>query len=97
LDATYARKKAGLTGPAPAPAEVTGGTTQDQEPAPPEIPGLEFIRQGSGWEKIDLFGVSRAPVPYEVFRLRLAEQNECPDAAGVPGLPDRPVAPIGSL
>ena len=75
LDATYARKQAGLRGPAPAPVEETAAQPELTIPGPPTIPGLEFIRQGSGWELVDLFGVSRAPVPYEVFRLRLAEQN----------------------
>jgi anaerobic magnesium-protoporphyrin IX monomethyl ester cyclase len=75
LEATYARKQAGLRGPAPAPAEEVVPQNQLENPTSPVIPGLEFIRQGSGWEKVDLFGVSRAPVPYEVFRLRLAEQN----------------------
>ncbi len=83
LDATYARRQAGLTGPAPAPSEEIGGPGLSEEPAPPEIAGLEFIRRGSGWEKIDLFGVSRAPVPYEVFRLRLAEQNDSGDVESV--------------
>jgi anaerobic magnesium-protoporphyrin IX monomethyl ester cyclase len=75
LDATYARKQAGLCGPAPVPAEPASAQHESTDVTPPSIPGLEFIRPGSGWELVDLFGVSRAPVPYEVFRNRLAEQN----------------------
>lgn len=75
LDATYARKQAALSGPAPAPAEESTAQQELTVPPPPAIPGLEFIRPGSGWEAVDLFGVSRAPVPYEVFRNRLAEQS----------------------
>ena len=93
LEATYARKQAGMTGPAPAPTEESGSPVPCEEPAPPEIPGLEFIRQGSGWEKIDLFGVSRAPVPYEVFRLRLAEQNDHGDVEGVSSAPGTQALP----
>ena len=76
LEATFARKQAGLRGPAPVPEEEVVPEAQVGTPAPPEIPGLEFIRPGAGWDKVDLFGVSCAPVPYEVFRLRLAEQNQ---------------------
>ena len=76
LDATFARTKAGQSEPVPPPADDALPLGQFATPAPPpEIPGLEFIRPGNGWEMVDLFGVSRAPVPYEVFRLRLAEQN----------------------
>jgi hypothetical protein len=75
LDATFARKKSGQLGPAPLPVEDAVTAGQFVSPVRPEIPGLEFIRPGNGWEMVDLFGVSRAPVPYEVFRLRLAEQN----------------------
>jgi hypothetical protein len=41
----------------------------------PQIPGLEFTRPGTGWEAVDLFGVASAPVPYDVFRARLAEEE----------------------
>ncbi|HZD31641.1 MAG TPA: hypothetical protein VE779_08265, partial [Candidatus Angelobacter sp.] len=75
LDATFARKQAGLCGPAAAPPEEAAPQHEPAIAVPPTIPGLEFIRPGSGWETIDLFGVSRAPVPYEVFRNRVAEQN----------------------
>ena len=73
LEATYARKKAGLRGPAPPPIEEPAAGFTSTNLNTPEIPGLEFIRPGTGWEQVDLFGVSRAPVPYDVFRLRLAE------------------------
>lgn len=81
LEATYARKRAGLRGPAPAPCEEPISSSQPEVSAIPVIPGLECIRPGSGWEKVDLFGVSRAPVPYDVFRLRLAERNHDGDPA----------------
>jgi hypothetical protein len=74
LEDAYARKSAGLTGPPPAPPEVRAGS--DRHPSAPEIPGLEFIRPGSGWENVDLFGVSQAPVPYRVYQARLAEYVE---------------------
>jgi radical SAM superfamily enzyme YgiQ (UPF0313 family) len=97
LEATYARKQAGLTGAAPAPTEEPVSRGWSEEPDPPEIPGLEFIRRGTGWDKIDLFGVSRAPVPYEVFRLRLAEQNESGDVEGNSASPETRSARIASL
>lgn len=51
-----------------------------EEQAPfPVVPGLEFTRPGSGWEAVDLFGVARAPVPYHVFRARLAEEGQTRD------------------
>jgi len=83
LDATYARKQAGLRGPAAAPDEEVTSRQEATIPNPPAIPGLEFIRPGSGWEMVDLFGVSRAPVPYEVFRFRLAEQNRNTEESAV--------------
>lgn len=97
LDATYARRQAGLMGPAPAPSEEVAGPAPFEEPAPPEIAGLEFIRRGSGWERIDLFGVSRAPVPYEVFRLRLAEQNDSGDVECVSTAQEAKTTRIASL
>jgi len=74
LEDAYARKSAGLPGPPPAPPEQYA--THDRSSGRPEIPGLEFTRPGSGWEDVDLFGVSRAPVPYRVFQARLAESNQ---------------------
>jgi anaerobic magnesium-protoporphyrin IX monomethyl ester cyclase len=83
LEATYARKQAGLRGPAPRPDEEAACSTQVESITAPTIPGLEFIRPGTGWDKVDLFGVSQAPVPYEVFRLRLAEQNRNAESGAV--------------
>ena len=74
LEDAYARKSAGLSGPPPAPPEEHSRTGRNV--SPPEIPGLEFIRLGSGWENVDLFGVSQAPVPYRVYQARLAEYLE---------------------
>jgi radical SAM superfamily enzyme YgiQ (UPF0313 family) len=74
LEGTYERKASGLSGPAPTPPELDRSAASGSAPAP-SIPGLEFTRPGSGWEAVDLFGVSRAPVPYPVFRARLAEQS----------------------
>ena len=71
LEDAYARKSAGLTGPAPAPPEPP--VSPDRHAYAPEIPGLEFTRPGSGWEDVDLFGVSQAPVPYRVYQARLAD------------------------
>lgn len=75
LEDTYARKASGLSGPAPVPPDV--GTSLATKDSLPEacIAGLEFTQPGRGWETVDLFGVSRAPVPYNVFRARLAEEN----------------------
>jgi len=81
LEATYARKEAGLRGPAPVPDDQRESPLPAMQPGVPQIPGLEFIRPGSGWEQIDLFGVARAPVPYDVFRLRLAEYKRSGDQA----------------
>jgi radical SAM superfamily enzyme YgiQ (UPF0313 family) len=73
LEATYARKQAGLRGPAQPPVDEPAENFPTTTPNVPDIPGLEFIRPGAGWEQVDLFGVARAPVPYDVFRLRLSE------------------------
>jgi anaerobic magnesium-protoporphyrin IX monomethyl ester cyclase len=83
LDATYARKQAGLCGPAAVPKQESVPHRELTGPNLTVIPGLEFIRPGSGWETVDLFGVSRAPVPYEVFRIRLAELNRNAEANAV--------------
>lgn len=73
LEDTYARKVSGIPQYAPAPPEPLGSDSA-KEPIPtPIIPGLEFTRPGSGWEGVDIFGVARAPVPYNIFRARLAE------------------------
>ncbi len=80
LEDTYARKASGIPGPALAPPELLSSGTGEQRVPVPVIPGLEFTRPGSGWEAVDLFGVARAPVPYHVFRARLAEENRTGEA-----------------
>ncbi len=75
LEDTYARKAAGLAGPAPVPPDVGASPSARETPLVAHIPGLEFTVPGRGWETVDLFGVSRAPVPYNVFRARLAEED----------------------
>ncbi len=72
LEDAYARKASpGCTSlAAPFPLDVAA----EQIPCS-VVPGLEFTRPGSGWEAVDLFGVARAPVPYNVFRARLAEES----------------------
>jgi anaerobic magnesium-protoporphyrin IX monomethyl ester cyclase len=70
LEDTYARK-----GRVPAPADVHGSDAAEPQAPISIIRGLEFTRPGSGWEAVDLFGVARAPVPYQVFRARLAEEE----------------------
>jgi radical SAM superfamily enzyme YgiQ (UPF0313 family) len=72
LEDSYARHAAGIAGHVPAPEEAEPQVYQTQCSGP-AIPGLEFTQPGSGWESVDLFGVSRAPVPYPVFKARLAE------------------------
>ena len=89
LEDAYARKSAGLTGPPPPPPEAQAGP--DRNIDAPEIPGLEFIRRGSGWEDVDLFGVSQAPVPYRVYKARLAEYVEAEKGKACAG----PQAPAG--
>jgi hypothetical protein len=71
LDETYEHKREGRSGPLP----KRQWAVPEEAPAHegPAIPGLEFTRPGLGWEEVDLFGVSRAPVPYPVFRSRLDE------------------------
>ncbi len=75
LEDTYARKVLGIRVPVPAQPEVLDCGVADGQASFPIIPGLEFTRPGSGWEAVDLFGVARAPVPYPVFRARLAEED----------------------
>lgn len=74
LEETYAHKRAGAAGPVPAPPDDTSAYAGAQ-PDFVSIPGLEFTRPGTGWDAVDLFGVSRAPVPYQVFRTRLEEHS----------------------
>jgi len=81
LEDTYARKASGVPGHALPPAQPIGfGAAEEQAPIL-VIPSLEFTRPGSGWEFVDLFGVARAPVPYQVFRARLAEEERTSEEA----------------
>jgi anaerobic magnesium-protoporphyrin IX monomethyl ester cyclase len=75
LEDAYARKASGIEGPTPIPRDLADCHPNNGLPPAPNIPGLEFTRPGSGWEAVDLFGVSHAPVPYNVFRARLAEED----------------------
>jgi anaerobic magnesium-protoporphyrin IX monomethyl ester cyclase len=94
LEATYARKQAGLRGPAPSPSDQPDTEFAAAQPGIPGIPGLEFTRAGSGWEEVDLFGVARAPVPYNVFRLRLAEYKRSGDQAPACASPQQQAAAV---
>jgi len=80
LEDTYARQASGIPGPVPAPPEPARSGDEAGGPPTPIIAGLEFTRPGSGWESVDLFGVARAPVPYHVFRARLAEEQRNEEA-----------------
>ena len=73
LEASYAKKTSGLAERVRISEEIDLNASELRPPSS-GISGLEFIRPGSGWESVDLFGVSRAPVPYQVFKARLAEQ-----------------------
>ena len=77
LEDAFARKTSSVTSPA-ASKPFSLDVAAEQIPLP-VLPGLEFTRPGSGWETVDLFGVARAPVPYHVFRARLAEANRSGD------------------
>ncbi len=73
LEDAYARKASpGCTSVAATPFSLDVATEQISLSV---VPGLEFTRPGSGWEAVDLFGVARAPVPYNVFRARLVEEG----------------------
>ena len=72
LEDTYARKASPDCFSVAAPFSLD--VAAEQIPCS-VVPGLEFTRPGSGWEAVDLFGVARAPVPYNVFRARLAEEG----------------------
>lgn len=73
LDEIYARKTSGIY--TPAPPQPLGFDSAHEHTPTQVIPGLEFTRPGSGWEGVDLFGVAQAPVPYRIFRARLAEET----------------------
>jgi len=75
LEGTYAQKGSDLPYYAPAPPDTVGFDSAQEQIPTAVIPGLEFTRPGSGWEAVDLFGVARAPVPYNIFRARLAEET----------------------
>jgi hypothetical protein len=80
LEVTYARKVSGFPYNAPAAPEPPGYDSAKADIPTPVIPGLEFTRPGSGWETVDLFGVARAPMPYNIFRARLAEEKRTGEA-----------------
>jgi radical SAM superfamily enzyme YgiQ (UPF0313 family) len=75
LEDTYSRKDSQTPYGASALLGPLGSSAREEAIPTPIIPGLEFTRPGSAWEAVDLFGVARAPVPYNVFRARLAEEN----------------------
>ncbi|HMD98190.1 MAG TPA: radical SAM protein [Terriglobia bacterium] len=81
LEDTYARRVSGIASNAPASPEPLGFDSANADIPTPVIPGLEFTRPGSGWEVVDLFGVARAPMPYNVFRARLAEEKRTGEEA----------------
>ena len=75
LEDTYARKDSSVPYASLAAPEPLGFDSARENIPTPVIPGLEFTRPGSGWETVDIFGVARAPVPYNIFRARLAEEK----------------------
>jgi radical SAM superfamily enzyme YgiQ (UPF0313 family) len=84
LEETYVRKVSGVPSNAAAGPELLSSGPADTPNPTPVIPGLEFTRPGSGWEAVDLFGVARAPMPYNVFRARLAEDQRTSENAVLP-------------
>jgi len=95
IEDSYARHVAGIAGHPPVPAEAAPPAYQPQL-CGPVIPGLEFTQPGSGWESVDLFGVSRAPVPYPVFKARLAEYRRGMDEAKASASPPAAANPASS-
>jgi anaerobic magnesium-protoporphyrin IX monomethyl ester cyclase len=81
LEDTYARGVPGVPFDLPARLEPLGFDSVKEPISTPVIPGLEFTRPGSGWEVVDLFDVARAPMPYNVFRARLAEDTRTSEEA----------------
>jgi radical SAM superfamily enzyme YgiQ (UPF0313 family) len=75
LEDAYARKASSVPGRTPAAIGPFSLDVAEEQAPLPVVKGLEFTRPGSGWEAVDLFGVARAPVPYHVFRARLAEEG----------------------
>ena len=94
IEDSYARHVAGIAGHPPVPAEAAPPAYQPQL-SRPVIPGLEFTQPGSGWESVDLFGVSRAPVPI-VFKARLAEYRRGMDEAKASASPLAAANPASS-
>jgi radical SAM superfamily enzyme YgiQ (UPF0313 family) len=95
MEGTYARQDSGAAGAAPTASDSLGSESAKAEVPMPVIPGLEFTRPGSGWETVDIFGVARAPMPYNTFRARLAEEKRTgvticasPQTVAVPGPPE---------
>jgi hypothetical protein len=80
LEDTHAGRVSGIPYNALAATEPLGFDSAKADIPTPVIPGLEFTRPGSGWETVDLFGVARAPVPYNTFRARLAEEKRTGEA-----------------
>jgi radical SAM superfamily enzyme YgiQ (UPF0313 family) len=81
LEDTYARKISGVPYTALAAPQPFGFDSAKADIPTLVIPGLEFTRPGSGWETVDLFGVARAPMPYNIFRARLAEEKQTGEVA----------------
>jgi radical SAM superfamily enzyme YgiQ (UPF0313 family) len=75
LEDTYAGRVSGVPYNALAGPEPLGLDSAKEHIPTHVMPGLEFTGPGSGWETVDLFGVARAPVPYNLFRARLAEEK----------------------
>lgn len=75
LEDAYTRRASAVRHGSPAAAEPLSFGAHEEQATFSPLPGLEFTRPGSGWEAVDLFGVARAPVPYQVFRARLAEEH----------------------
>jgi len=94
LEGAYSPQDGGVACRADAAPEPLGFDSAKAEVSMPVIPGLEFTRPGSGWEAVDIFGVARAPIPYNTFRVRLAEEERSggavsasPQTVAVPGPP----------
>ena len=75
LEDTYAGRVSGVPYNALAGPEPLGFDSAKEHIPMHVMAGLEFTGPGSGWETVDLFGVARAPVPYNLFRARLAEEK----------------------
>lgn len=80
LEDTCAREDSRVPYASLAAPEPLGFDSEKKSIPTPVIPGLEFTRPGSGWETVDIFGVARAPIPYNIFRARLAEEKRTGEA-----------------